>query len=131
VNNKFDDLDDYEEFEYLENLSTEEEIDEKNKNNKEKIAIALRFDPEKDTAPRIVAAGRGEVAEEIIELAEESNVPVYQEKTIAEGLAQVEVGAVIPGALYELIAEVLIFLYYLNEDWLDEKLGEDFDIDTD
>lgn len=115
-----DDLDRYEEFEYLENLTEKDII--KDKEEKEKIAVALRFDPEKDTAPRIVAAGRGVDAEQIIELAEESDVPVYKQGELAEDLSQFEVGAIIPGALYELIAEMLIFLYHLDESWLEDRM---------
>ena len=133
--NKFND--DYEEFDYLEEISYTDDIEEDdNVEGKEKVAVALRFDPEKDTAPRIVAAGRGEAAKQIIELAEESDIPLYQEQSVAEGLSQFEVGAVIPESLYELIAEVLIFLHHLDEDWVDEKMGdyedyedyEDYDI---
>jgi len=122
---KFDKMDDdYEEFDYLEEISYTD-VEEKNKDDKEKVAVALRFDPEKDTAPRIVAAGRGEAAERIIELAEESEVPLYQQESIAEGLSQFEVGAIIPGQLYELIAEVLIFLYHLDSEWLNDKISEE------
>jgi len=113
--NKFDD---YEEFDYLEKLFSGEIKED----NKEKLAIALRFDPEKDTAPRIVAAGKGEVAEEIINLAEEKDVPVYQDGNLARDLSHYEVGAVVPGSLYEVIAEMLIFLYQLNESWLNERM---------
>jgi len=121
---KFDKMDDdYEEFDYLEEISYTD-VEEKNKDDKEKVAVALRFDPEKDTAPRIVAAGRGEAAERIIELAEESEVPLYQQESIAEGLSQFEVGAIIPGQLYELIAEVLIFLYHLDSEWLNDQISE-------
>lgn len=116
--NKFDDLDDYEEFDYLEKLLSGEIKED----SKEKLAIALRFDPEKDTAPRIVAAGKGEIAEEIISLAEEKDVPVYQDGNLARDLSGYEVGAIVPGALYEVIAEMLIFLYELNENWLNERM---------
>ena len=120
---KFDDLDDYEEFDYIEDLS-ENEIEEEDEEKGDKLAVALRFDPEKDTAPRIVAAGKGDVARQIIVVAEQSDIPVYQDGSLAESLSQFEVGAVIPSGLYELVAEMLIFLYQLNESWLQERVSD-------
>ncbi|MEQ8172348.1 MAG: EscU/YscU/HrcU family type III secretion system export apparatus switch protein [Candidatus Eremiobacterota bacterium] len=115
---KHDDLDDYEEFDYIEEIQREEFREEE---DKEKVAVVLRFDPEQDSAPRIVAAGKGETAEQIIEVAEQGEIPVYKDGNLARTLSDFEVGAVIPGELYELIAEVLIFLYQLNEEWIKDR----------
>jgi len=116
---KHDDLDDYEEFDYIEEIQVEK-TDEGE--DKEKVAVVLRFDPAQDTAPRIVAAGKGEIAEQIIEVAEEGEIPVYKDGNLAQSLSDFEVGAVVPGELYELIAEVLIFLYQLNEEWIKDRV---------
>lgn len=76
---------------------------------KPKQAVALSYDPEED-APKVVASGRGVVAERIIEAAKEGNVPVHQDSKLAETLARLEIGEAIPPELYEVVAEILVFV---------------------
>lgn len=78
--------------------------------NKVKIANALRFDPEKDAAPQLIAKGIGLVAENIIKKAEEHNVPIYEDEKLSQQLKQLEIGEQIPFELYEVVAEVLVFI---------------------
>lgn len=79
------------------------------KNKKPKQAIALEYDP-KDDAPRVVASGRGLLAERIIEKAKEAAVPVHQDDKLAETLSRLEIGEMIPPELYEVVAEILVFV---------------------
>ncbi|MBI2263997.1 MAG: EscU/YscU/HrcU family type III secretion system export apparatus switch protein [Armatimonadetes bacterium] len=89
------------------------------KDSKEpKSAIALRYDAEKDQAPRVVAAGKGWIADKIVEIAEHHKVPLHKEAVVAEALQKVELGTEIPQALYQVIAEILFFVNRLNEKWL-------------
>lgn len=81
----------------------------KNKDNDIKKAIALEYDPE-DEAPRVVASGRGALAERIIKKAEESNVPVHQDDKLADTLSRLDIGDMIPPELYNVVAEVLVFV---------------------
>ncbi len=82
---------------------------DENKKNKIKQAIALEYDPS-DEAPRVIASGRGVLAERIIEKAQESDVPVHRDDKLADTLSRLEIGEMIPPELYEVVAEILIFV---------------------
>ncbi len=79
------------------------------KNKKVKTAVALEYDPS-DDAPRVIASGTGVLADKIIEKAKESNVPVHQDDKLAQTLSKLEIGEMIPPELYEVVAEILIFV---------------------
>lgn len=77
--------------------------------NKPKQAIALEYNPEED-APKVIASGRGKLAERIIEKAKESDVPIHQDDKLADTLSRLEIGDMIPPELYEVVAEILVFV---------------------
>lgn len=79
-----------------------------------KVAVALRYLTGDDRAPRVVARGRGEVAERILAIAKKSGVPVHPDRDLVEALAALEVGLEVPEKLYEALAEVLAFVYRVN-----------------
>ena len=79
------------------------------KNLKNKTAIALEYDPS-DAAPKIVATGKGRLAEKIIEAAKEADVPVHEDAKLAGTLSKLEIGDLIPPELYEVVAEILVFV---------------------
>ncbi|MDR0858257.1 MAG: EscU/YscU/HrcU family type III secretion system export apparatus switch protein [Oscillospiraceae bacterium] len=81
-----------------------------NKPKKRQLAAALEFDPEKSSAPVLTAFGEGVVAERIIAAANESKVPVVADSNIAEVLKTVTIGDEIPEELYEVVAQVLVFI---------------------
>lgn len=81
-------------------------MDEK---KKVKQAIALEYDP-KDEAPKVIASGRGLVAERILEKAKEADVPVHRDDKLADTLSKLEIGDMIPPELYEVVAEILVFV---------------------
>ncbi len=76
---------------------------------KEKTAVALAYTPG-ERAPKILATGKGLVAEKIIEVAEENDVPQYEDSELAETLSKLEIGDMIPPELYEVVAEILVFV---------------------
>lgn len=76
---------------------------------KSKTAVAVAYEPG-DVAPKILAAGKGAVAERIIEKAKENDVPFYQDNKLAETLSKLEIGDTIPPELYEVVAEILVFV---------------------
>ena len=76
---------------------------------KPKQAIALSYDPDEE-APRVIASGRGALAERIIERAQEADVPVHQDHKLADTLSRLEIGDMIPPELYEVVAEILVFV---------------------
>ena len=79
-----------------------------------KTAIALRYDVEGDKAPLILATGRGQVADEILRLAEDNKIPLYEDPELAKLLSKLELDTEIPPELYTLVAEVLFFVYKLD-----------------
>lgn len=81
---------------------------ERNK-EKSKTAIALEYNPQ-DGAPKVIASGRGLLAEKIIEKAREAEVPIHQDDKLADTLSRLEIGEMIPPELYEVVAEILVFV---------------------
>jgi flagellar biosynthesis protein len=80
-----------------------------------RAAIAMRYDVESDKAPLILATGRGAVADEILRIAEENKIPLYENKDLANLLGKLEVDTEIPPQLYVLVAEILFFVYKLDK----------------
>lgn len=77
-------------------------------------AVALKYDQKSDNAPRVIAKGRGEIAEKIIAVAKENNVPLYEDKNLSQILEALDLETEIPAELYRAVAEVLAFIYRLN-----------------
>ncbi len=82
-------------------------------------AAALQYSPETDAAPRVVAAGKGIVADKIIEKAIETDVPVYQNTSLAKTLSSLGIGDQIPPEIYEVVAEILIFIGSVDKSYRD------------
>ena len=80
-----------------------------------KVAAAIKNDPEKNVAPIILAKGKGSIAEEIIRIAEENDVPLYQDAALAKLLGSLELETEIPPEMYSVVAEVLAFVYKLEQ----------------
>jgi len=78
-------------------------------------AIAIRYDQKKDQAPKVVAKGAGFVADNILAVAKKNAVPVYQNKTLTGMLMAVELDSVIPPDLYRAVAEILAYIYRLDQ----------------
>ncbi len=77
-------------------------------------AVALRYERSKNAAPRVVAKGRGLVAESIMALAREHHVPLVEDRNLVEVLEALDINLEIPPELYRAVAEVLVFVYRLN-----------------
>ncbi len=75
----------------------------------EKTAVAVAYEPG-ESAPKILATGKGEVAERIIEKAKENDVPLYKDNKLADTLSKLKIGDAIPPELYEVVAEILVFV---------------------
>ena len=71
-------------------------------------AVALKYNPEQDYSPVVVASGHGKVAERIINLAEETGVPVYRDDSTAAMLTMLSVGEGIPPELYQVVAGIYV-----------------------
>jgi flagellar biosynthesis protein len=80
-----------------------------------KRAVALRYDPEQgDTAPKVVAKGRGPTADQIIALARKNSVPVRQDATLVQVLSRLNLDQEIPPEVYQAVAAILAFLHRVN-----------------
>ena len=75
---------------------------------KRKVSVALEYVPGEE-APKIIASGKGVLAEKIIERAKEADVPVYEDSKLANTLSKLEIGDMIPPELYSVVAEILVF----------------------
>ena len=84
-------------------------MEEEKKNMSNKTAVALSYEAG-DQAPKILATGKGYVAEKIIEVAKEENVPVHKDEKLAATLSKLEIGDYIPKELYGVVAEILVFV---------------------
>lgn len=89
-------------------VQSSKEVDVSDK-KKEKTAVALAYEPG-DKAPKILATGKGNLADKIIETAKENEVPLYKDNKLADTLSKLEIGDVIPPELYEIVAEILVFV---------------------
>lgn len=78
-------------------------------------AAALKYEPGKPGAPTVVAAGQGYIAREIIRTAQSHGVPLRREPALAAALQKVELGGEIPPELYQAVAEVLAFVFRLEQ----------------
>lgn len=90
---------------------------ERTEEHKIKKASALSYTPGEDSAPKVIASGKGVIAEKIIEKAKEAKIPVYEDKHLAEALSNITLGEEIPTELYEVVAEVLSFISRLDESY--------------
>ena len=87
---------------------------EEKKRKKPKQAIALSYDPNED-APKVIASGTGALAERIIEKAKEVDVPIHRDDKLADTLSKLEIGDMIPPELYEVVAEILVFVDQMDK----------------
>lgn len=85
----------------------------KKEKNPPGLAIALHYD--KKSAPRVTAKGKGVVAEQILKIAKEHDVPLQADPALAGLLSTIPLGNEIPPALYKAVAEVIAFAYLLNQ----------------
>lgn len=76
---------------------------------KTKTAVALSYEPG-DQAPKVIASGKGYLADKIVEKAKENNVPLHKDSKLAGTLSKLEIGECIPPQLYDVVAEILIFV---------------------
>lgn len=80
-----------------------------------KKAAALRYDAGKDPAPKVVAKGSGRIAERIIEIARQHNIPLKDDPELVEALSSLDLYQYIPLELYKAVAEILAFVYRISK----------------
>ena len=87
-----------------------------NKNSKRKLATALQYNPIDGDAPKVIAKGKGIVAENIIREADKHDVAIYEDEKLSRQLYNLDIGQEIPPELYHVIAEVLVFITKLDKE---------------
>lgn len=89
----------------------------KDKYNKKVVALSYDYE---DSAPKVVAKGSGLVAQNILQEAQKHDIPVYEDENLAKMLTQLEIGDNIPPELYEIVAQILVFI--TDIDYLQEQV---------
>lgn len=77
-------------------------------------AVALRYQPDQDRAPKLTAKGRGLVADQILDLARRHNVPIREDKNLVQILSLLDIDQEIPPSVYKAVAEILAFIYRMS-----------------
>lgn len=88
----------------------------KNGHEKRKEAIALKYNTELDSAPKVVAKGKGVIAEEILTKAKDFGVPIQEDPSLVEVLSKLEINQTIPEDLYSVVAELFAFIYRADKE---------------
>lgn len=89
--------------------------EKKEKKQERILAASIKYDSAEDNAPKVTASGRGIVAEKIIAVAQDNGIPVKNDPDLIQVLSKLKVGSEIPVELYRAVAEILAFVYSLNE----------------
>jgi flagellar biosynthesis protein len=87
------------------------------KSSQRNQATALAYIPEQDDAPRVIATGKGLIAEQIIARAKENGIPVHEDPLLAAALSMVDVGSEIPPELYRVVAEILAYVFRIRQQY--------------
>ncbi|MBE5936655.1 MAG: flagellar biosynthesis protein FlhB [Lachnospiraceae bacterium] len=82
---------------------------------RKKKAVALQYEPEEDQAPKVIASGEGYLAEKMIEKAVTEDIPVHRDEKLADSLSSLDIGESIPPELYQIVAEILIYVDHMDK----------------
>ncbi len=74
------------------------------------IATALKYDRQNDDVPKLIAKGMGSVAQNIMDIADQNNIPTYNDEKLSKQLYNLSLGEGIPEELYEIVAQILVFI---------------------
>jgi flagellar biosynthesis protein len=88
---------------------------EKDEDNKRKNAVALKYEPSEQDAPKLIAKGSGKIAENIIKRAHEYQVPIQEDPSLVSILSELDLNQNIPEELYKAVAEVFAFIYKADQ----------------
>ena len=85
------------------------------KKPRQKKAVALRYDKEKDASPKVIGKGIGLLAEKLLELAKVHDIPIHEDADLVEVLSRLDLNEEIPESTYFIVAEILAFVYRTNQ----------------
>ena len=89
----------------------------KNDNPLSHKAVSLQYKKGKNAAPKVTARGQGWMADRIIKMAQENNIPIRADKDLLHLLSEIDVGKEVPESLYKVVAELLAWVYQINQDY--------------
>ena len=89
----------------------------KNDNPVSHKAVSLQYKKGKNVAPKVTAKGQGWMADRIIKMAQENNIPIREDKDLLHLLSEIDVGQEVPESLYKVVAELLAWVYQLNQNY--------------
>lgn len=92
----------------------------KKESRKKELATALRYKQNENKAPVVVASGQGKLAQKIKEIAQEHKIPLYQDEALAKTLVKLGAQVEIPPELYATVAQILVYVYQLDQKGLDD-----------
>lgn len=100
-------------------------MDQNTHDKKRKTAVAISYEP-KEEVPKVIASGTGYLADKLIQKANEADIPVHKDEKLAETLSKLEIGDAIPPELYEIVAEILVFVDRMDriKQKIDMPVGE-------
>ena len=79
-------------------------------------AVALKYDVGKDKAPKVIALGQGEIAKSILEIAQEHDVPMFEDDKLAQLLSSIRLNRHIPKKFFPMVAEILSLIFQMDKD---------------
>ncbi len=88
------------------------------------VAVALEYDSGSEFAPKVIAGGRGRIAEQILQIAFERGIKVREDADLAEMLSAIDIDSEIPIEAFAAVAEILVYVYRANDtlpNFLDKK----------
>ncbi|TYR77541.1 EscU/YscU/HrcU family type III secretion system export apparatus switch protein [Rossellomorea vietnamensis] len=88
----------------------------KKNENKRKQAVALQYEADRQQAPKVIAKGKGLIADNILERARQHDIPVQEDPALVELLGSLDINESIPEELYQAVAEVFAFLYRVDKE---------------
>jgi len=80
-------------------------------------AVALQWTPLQDEVPKVTATGTGVLADKILQLAKENDIPIREDRDLVQILSLLDVGEGIPPEIHTAIAEILVFIYWSNQQY--------------
>ena len=97
-----------------------------NEDNKDSVAVALGYEPESGYAPKVVAGGRGAIAEQILQIAFANGIKVREDADLAQLLSSIDIDSEIPLEAFAAVAEILIYVYRASETPLPVRVHDSF-----
>jgi len=93
----------------------------KNRKDKTQTAVAVGFDSKVDQVPRILATGKGVLAEKILEIADQEAIPIHKDENLAQILCMLEQNSLLPIEAYAAVAKILGQIYKFDKEKFDRE----------